>query len=161
MMIVDVDDAPVCDVCLVLGCPPFTNARAPSRLLDERCATAAALHREHRACRLLVSGTPVEAAAMHARVTALGVDESFIDVDDGATRTLENLRRARDRFGLTRGLVVTQRFHLPRTLRLAGALGLSLVGVVAPGPPPSTTTLLRERLADVRAHIEVVRLRRS
>jgi vancomycin permeability regulator SanA len=132
----------------------------PGQLLTQRMDAACALFEKGRVGKLVLSGLPEEMPYMLARAHACGagVEAGTALVDDGATRTLENLRRARDRFGVTRALVVTQAFHLPRALYLASALGIDATGVIATGAPRSLAGRLRERVATARARIDVALL---
>jgi SanA protein len=119
-----VDEAPIRDVALVLGCA------AGSAYFHDRLATAAALHAAGRVARVLASGGP-EAPAMGAELVALGVPADAVVVDDRGLRTLDSMTRARDVHGLTSLLVVTHGYHLPRALLLAAGVGLDAVGVAA------------------------------
>jgi SanA protein len=141
-------DAPARDVAVVLGCGPGT-------LLAQRMDAACALIESKRAQRLLLSGMKNEMPYMTERAKSCGAD---ILVDDAATRTLENLRRGRDLFGVKSALVVTQRYHIERALYLAHALGIDAVGVVASGEPADPMQLVRERFARLRAILDVALL---
>lgn len=143
-------DVPAHDIAIVLG------AR-PGPLLRQRMDAACVLVERRKATRLLLTGLAEEMPYMRERAEACAAEATIL-VDDGATRTLENLRRARDLFGVTRALVVTQRFHMARALYLADALGLEATGVLAAGAPRSSTGRLRERLARVRALVDVALL---
>jgi SanA protein len=143
-----VEHAPRRDVALVLGAHPGPRLRA-------RAATAAALWHAGLCTRLLLSGLPREVHALIDVVTELRVPREALLLDTGATRTVENLRRARDVFAVRDPLVVTQAWHLPRALRLARALGLDAHGVVVPDVAPALSTRLREHSANVRAWLEI------
>lgn len=145
-----VEDAPPHETAIVLSC-------APGPLLAKRMDAACALVTRGAARRLLLSGMPYEMPYMRERARACLPDAAIL-VDDGAKRTLENLRRARDRFGVERALLVTQRFHVGRALYLADALGLEATGVLARGDPRDLRGRLRERLARLRARIDVALL---
>lgn len=155
MKLVDVDEAPARPWIVVLGCPP-------SPLLRDRVETAVRLWQRHPGARVLLSGTPPEAAAMRSLVqsfvkvlaTPLGAER--VVVDDGATRTLENLRRARDRHGVRSALLVSQRFHLPRVSVLARRLGIDAVMVPAT-LAVGTRTTLKEGTAWLRLLVDVGR----
>ena len=60
-----------------------------------------------------------------------GVPGDDIITDGAGLSTYQSLRRARDLFGVEEVLLVTQGFHLPRALMLAGRLGLDAAGVRA------------------------------
>lgn len=156
------DAAPFTDVAIVLGA-------GPGPLLEKRMDAACALVERRKVVRLLLTGLPREMPYMRARAHAclsgLRTDdgaavpmEEAILIDDGATRTLENLRRARDFFGVTHALVVTQQFHMARALYLADALGMRTSGVIAAGAPRSLRGRLRERFARARAVLDVALL---
>jgi vancomycin permeability regulator SanA len=92
------------------------------------------------------------------------VPEQALLVDRDGLRTFTSLRRARDVFALTRVVVVTNPFHMPRALFLARALGLSVTGVPAPERrAPRTRThvlrLVREGGALTRAVVDVAWIR--
>lgn len=144
------DDAPAHEVAIVLGAKP-------GPLLTQRMDAACALFEKGRVGKLVLTGLAEEMPYMLARAKACGatVDGGAVLVDDAATRTLENLRNARDKFGVQRALVVTQEFHLPRALYLAHALGIDATGVVATGAPRSVLGRVRERVATARARIDV------
>jgi SanA protein len=137
-------------VAIVLGV-------GPGPLLEGRLDAACALVERGLVDRLVLSGMPHEAPRMRDRAREC-LPASAIEVDDGATRTLENLRRARDRFGVRSAYVVTQPFHLPRALFLGRALGLDVRGVAATGQASFYTTSVRERLAGVEALVDAARL---
>lgn len=145
-----VEDAPPHDVALVLSC-------APGPLLAQRMDAACALVARGAAKKLVLSGMPFEMPYMRARARACLGDENIV-IDDGASRTLENLRRARALFGIESALIVTQRFHMSRALYLADAIGLRAVGVLATGDPRGLKGRLRERVARIRARIDVALL---
>lgn len=119
------ESAPASEVAIVLG------AR-PGPLLDLRLDAAGHLVEHRKVQRLLLTGRRDELDVMSSRAAAWLAPEHVL-VDDAAERTIENLRNARDRFGVRRALVISQRFHLPRVLWLADALGLELTGVQADG----------------------------
>ena len=152
----DGEEDGVVDVALVLGC--LVTAEGPSSMLVARCRTAVGLLRAGRCRRLLLTGTPAEAAAMKALVVGAGVDVGALIVDDGAHRTLHNLKRARDVFAVDDVLVVSSAFHLPRVLFLARALGLKARGVAADGPPATWKTKAREAGSWAAAVVDVLRL---
>lgn len=145
-----IEDRPTREVALVLGAPP-------GRLLTARMETACALVREGLTSSLVLSGMPDEMPFMQARARTCLPDDKIV-IDDAAARTLESFVRARDRLGVRSALVVTQAYHLPRALALADALGVDAIGVIAAGEP-SASGWARERVAVVRAWVDVRRVR--
>lgn len=117
------------DAVVVLGAPPLT-------VLERRVSHAVAVFRERQAAYLVVSGgavasSPSEAEIMRAMAVAQGIDDERVVVEDRASNTFEN--------ALYTGLiirshnwrqvvVVTDAFHLPRTLFVFRRLGLAVEG---------------------------------
>jgi vancomycin permeability regulator SanA len=132
-------------VALVLGCAGLRAAGSP--MLASRCATAALLWRTGQVRRLLLSGTPDEARTMALLAGQLALPAEALLVDDGARRTLDNVRRARQVFGLDEVLLVTSDFHLPRALLLCRLVGLRAAGVPATRPTTRLLPWLREAAA--------------
>jgi vancomycin permeability regulator SanA len=127
--------APVSPVAIVFGAGLRRNG-TPTQVLADRVATAAALFHQGRVERLLLSGSTRgmgydEAGAMAALAVDLGVPPEALWVDNGGVRTAASCQRARDVFGITQAVLVTQTFHLPRALALCEGLGLSVAGVAA------------------------------
>ncbi len=102
---------------LVLGCPP-----GPA--LDARVDGAIALWRAGRAERIVVSGAGGEADAGRARAIAAGVPAEAVVIEPAARDTWENLALSRALVGDGPLWVVSDRWHLPRALRFAVALGI-------------------------------------
>ncbi len=107
-----------------------------SNVLEDRIMTAAAAYRGGRAARILVSGDHGtaeydEVRAMRLRLLAEGVPNDAIFLDHAGFRTLDSMRRAAAVFGVRSAIVVTQEFHLARSIYLARAAGIDAVGLVA------------------------------
>ncbi len=122
------------DVILVLGAGLAGDA-TPSPVLEDRLATALALHRAGHAPKILVSGDRTgaydEPAAMKRWLVAENVPESAIVMDPGGFDTFLSLARARDVYGVKSAIIVTQRFHLSRAVWVARRLGLAADGAKA------------------------------
>jgi len=72
-----------------------------------------------------------EVNAMRAWLEARGVPPRDVFLDHAGFDTYSSMWRARDVFRVHHVIVVTQRFHLPRALYLARALGLEADGAPA------------------------------
>jgi vancomycin permeability regulator SanA len=157
------DLAPSSLPLLVLGAGVRPSGE-PTHVLEGRLAMAARLFGENKAGWILVSGdnrTPDynEPQAMRRWLVRHGVPPERIVSDYAGRRTYDSLKRAKMIFGVSGLVVVTSEFHMPRTLFLAGHLGLDAVGV------PSETKSLpwadrarmrwREHLARHRAQVDV------
>jgi SanA protein len=156
------DTAPVSPVAIVFGAGLRRNG-TPTQVLADRVAVAAALYHQGSVERLLMSGSTRgtgydEAGAMAALAVDLGVPADALWVDNGGVRTAASCQRARDTFGVTHALLVTQTFHLPRALALCEGLGLQVAGVSADLSPYSERSRrfweLREYPASLVALLE-------
>lgn len=120
-------------VGIVLGTSPRTHGH-PNPFFERRLDAAAELYRARRVRCLLVSGDHGsryynEVEAMRKGLIRRGVPAARIAMDHAGFRTLDSLVRARKVFGVTSAVVVTDGFHLPRSLYLAGSNGINAVGL--------------------------------
>ena len=108
----------------------------PTAILRDRVETAASLYFSGTVDKLLMSGEGQiggynEPEAMRHLALSLGVPDEAISLDLAGRRTYDTCYRAKEVFGVTSALLVTQKFHLPRALFLCNALGLDASGVEA------------------------------
>jgi SanA protein len=136
---------------VVLGCRPQLRSGRPSRHLIGRVASAAAAYHHTPGRRILCTGFADEVAAMLTALERAAVPRSEIDVDAGARRTIDSIRFVAERHRNEKILLVTQPFHMPRTLFLARCHGIDAWGLIAAGPVPGWRSRLRERLAELRS----------
>ena len=133
----DEADAPEAEVALVLGAQVAPNGTAPMPFLRGRLDTAAWLVEHGRARVLLVSGDATggsgnETAVMTSYLTgSRGVDAARVVADPYGRDTYDSCRRARDVYGVTRALIVTQSYHLARAVALCRHVGIDADGVAA------------------------------
>lgn len=129
--------APVADVVIVLGTAVAADRRQPGARLAGRLETAAELVHAGRARVVLVSGDGGGASGDEPAVMAaylgdrLGVDPRRVVTDPFGLDTYDSCARARQVYGITRALVVTQSYHLPRAVTLCRHLGVDVDGVSA------------------------------
>lgn len=147
---------------LILGAGVFSDGE-PTLVLEGRLRTALALYRTGKVRWFLVSGDNRtsrynEPQAMRRWLLKQGIPPDRIVSDFAGRRTYDSLKRARMVFGLTRVVIVTSDFHLPRALFLADKVGLAAWGVPASTedwPLSSRVTFLaRESLARHRAILD-------
>jgi vancomycin permeability regulator SanA len=144
-------DAPEADVVIVLGTQVVSGQ--PGDRLAGRLQTAAALVRDGRAHRVLVSGdghglSGDEPAAMTDYLVARGVDRSAVTADPYGLDTYDSCARAHQVYGIERALIVTQAYHLARAVTLCRHLGVDAEGVYAACDGCSSATLAREHVRD-------------
>ena len=128
------DRAPLADAAVVFGAGLGPQGE-PSPVLAERLDAGIWLLTHGKVKRLLLTGNSDrhhdEVKAMRRYALAAGVPPGAVLEDPNGVSTYESCKNARQVFGLSKVLLVTQRFHLPRALVLARALGLSATGVAA------------------------------
>jgi len=157
----DADKVPTVDVALVLGTAPIGPEGGPNRYFVYRLDAAAALYKAGKVKYFIVSGTRDgrydEPTAMRAGLIERGVPFEAIYRDFGGTRTLDSVVRARQIYGQTRLVIVSQRFHLSRALFLAAHVGIDAWGFEARDVdmPYSILTELRRYPSALRAYADV------
>lgn len=141
------------DCILVLGCGVYADG-SPTPMLRDRLTRGVELYQAGWGDRLLLSGDNRSAdynelATMDRVAQDLGAPAEAITLDYAGLSTYDSLYRAREIFGVTSLVIVTQDYHLSRALYLAEALGLEAWGVAADGQnyPGQTMRDVREILA--------------
>lgn len=161
-------DVPPAPVALVLGAEVYPDGR-PSSFLAARLDLAARLLRAGTVQVLLVSGDAGapeydEPTAMHRYLVAAGLPADRLVVDPFGFDTYDSCWRARQVFGLTDVVVVTQSYHLPRAVGTARALGLRAEGVGDTSVRRLSSAwvrgLLRDQVACVKTVLDLTSRRR-
>ena len=129
------------DAIIVLGARIMPDGELSTTVLH-RVQTALKAYQDGYGKLLIVCGAKgrdepeTEAGAMARWLTANGVPQSAIVVEDKSTDTIENLQNAKAEMkarGLETAIVVTSDYHLTRALWLARDQGLDAIGASAPG----------------------------
>ena len=150
-------------VAIVLGAGLAPGGR-PSAVLYDRVATAVDLYRAGRVDKLLLTGDNRfveynEPEVMRETAQGLGVPDADLVLDYAGRRTYDSCYRASAIFEVRRAIVVTQEFHLDRSLYLCRAMGIDAIGVVADRRPyprsAATWWSLREIAATASAWLDV------
>jgi SanA protein len=120
-------------VAVVFGASVYGNGDL-SQVLKDRVDTAIELYHAEKIDRILVSGDNPdpsynEPKAMHEYLITHAVAPQHVIIDYGGRSTYETCLRAREVFGLSRVVLVSQGYHLPRSLYIANELGLDAVGM--------------------------------
>ena len=126
-------EVPAAPVALVLGAKVFPDG-TPSPFLTARLDLAKRLYDAGRVEMIIVSGDSNaaeydEPAAMREYLVYAGVPASKVVVDDTGFDTYESCMRARRIFNVSRLIMVTQSYHLPRAVATCRALGVDAMGV--------------------------------
>lgn len=158
-----VGTVPARRVAIVFGAGLWRDG-SPTPILRDRVETATALYHAGKVEKLLMSGDNRfvdynEPAAMRGYALELGVPENDIVLDYAGRRTYDTCYRAKEIFGVSQPVLVTQDFHLARALYICNALGLDAVGVAAQNRWYAASNLiywnLRELPATLAAFWEV------
>lgn len=120
-------------VALVLGAGLRPDG-SPSTYLRLRLNAAIDLYNSGKVDVLLVSGDRSgesydEPAAMRTWLLDHGVPDARIVTDDAGFDTHDSCVRAREVYGVTDAVVISQDYHLPRALFLCERAGISVQGV--------------------------------
>ena len=151
---------PVADAIVVLGAALDPGGTAQPAL-RRRTLRGAALHAAGAAPLLVLSGggggARSEAAAMAEIARGAGVPESALVLEEVSSTTFENAvhtARLLEARGLSRIVLVSDVYHLPRAWFLFRLNRMSVVGMAAAPAPPWPTLLslvVREMAATVKS----------
>ena len=123
------------DCIVVLGCKVYDDG-TPSAMLEDRLKCAIALYQAGAAPKIIMSGdhgqtTYDEVNAMKQYAVDAGVPSEDVFMDHAGFSTYETMYRAKEVFCAEKILIVTQEYHLYRSLYIAQALGMEAYGVSA------------------------------
>lgn len=158
-----IDDVPEKRVALVFGAG-LRRDGTPTAVLRDRVQTAVDLYNKGKVEKLLLSGDNRyidynEPGSMRAYALSLGVPAEDIVLDYAGRRTYDTCYRAKHIFQTDEVILVTQNFHLPRSLFLCSQIGLDAVGVNADQRSYSAASFtiwnIREVLATLSAIVDV------
>ena len=138
----------------------------PFPMLSDRLEAAFDVFTRGKAPRILLSGHGRgglghdEVGAMRRWLLARGVPAKALVDDPDGLRTLDTMRRCVHTFGMRSAIVVSNDFHVARTVFLGRHCGLDARGVVAPALADYGTAVLwrnrgREVLARALAWLDV------
>jgi SanA protein len=160
------DHLPAHEVALVLGCSRNTAHGWSNPFFEHRIHAAASLYRSGKVRYFIVSGDNSrpgydEPSDMKQALVERGVPADRIYRDFAGLRTLDSVVRAREIFGVTEVVIVSQRFHVERALYLASAYGIDATGYCAGdiGGGHGLKAQIREAFARVKAVLDVHVLR--
>lgn len=157
----NIEDLPVAQTVIILGASVHSDGRL-SPVLQDRMDTGLELYRNGKVKNFLLTGDHRtddynEVRAMKNYLLKLNVPHDHIFTDPGGLNTYESMFRSQAVFDVSSAVVVTQPFHLPRTLFIAEGLGLDYKGYPATSHLYKTelSLLLREKLANIKAFIAI------
>ena len=158
------EQVPVGKVAIVFGAGLLADGK-PTNFLAARIETAVKLYQLDRVQKLLMTGDNGRVAynevkSMQEYAHDLGVPMQDITLDYAGFSTYESCYRAHKVFGVHQAIVITQNYHLPRTIYTCDRLGIKTVGLGTPdielyGLQSMIPDLKREMFANVKALVEV------
>jgi vancomycin permeability regulator SanA len=124
---------PPAAAALVLGAQVRPDG-TPSAFLAARLDLARQLYRAGKVKMILVSGDSMakefdEPQAMRSYLIRTGIPESVVIIDNAGIDTYNSCVRAREVFGVSDLIVVTQSYHVPRAVATCVRVGVNASGV--------------------------------
>ena len=157
-----VNKVPHSYTALVLGAKVYKSGRLSAVLFD-RVTTAIKLYREKKVQKFLLSGdhgtkSYDEVNTMRKYLLENGIPGDDIFMDHAGFNTYSSMVRAKKVFRADDVIVVTQEFHIHRSLYIARKVGLNAYGMVADRRlyKYRYSYTVRESLARVKAFFDVV-----
>ena len=123
------------DCIIVLGAGVKPDG-TPTWMLEDRILVGEELYQKQAAKKLLMSGdhglvTYDEVNTMKGYCISDGIPSEDIFMDHAGFETYDTMYRAKEVFGAKKVIIVTQKYHLYRSLYIANKLGLEAYGVSA------------------------------
>ncbi len=158
-----VDDVPEAPVGLVLGAQVYPSG-TPSPFLAARLDLGKRLFDAGKVRALLVSGDNMapeynEPDAMRDYLIKAGVPADKIIADYAGFDTYDSCARAKRIFGVSKLIMITQSYHLPRAVATCRALGVDATGVgddTGRGGQAWRRGALRDQLACVKTVVDLI-----
>ena len=158
----DVEEAPKTYTGLVLGSMVFDNG-TPSGVVRQRLDKTAELYKAGKIKRILVSGDHGqknydEVNSMKNYLLKKGIPIEDIFLDHAGFDTYSSMVRAKEIFEIDDVIVITQKFHLPRSVYIARKKGMNAYGVISnPGGMYDTKyNRGRDKISRVKAFFDVM-----
>ena len=123
------------DCIIVLGCLVLEDG-TPSNILEDRLKTGVELYKNGVAPKIIMSGDHSseqynEVASMKKYAVNAGVPSENVFMDHAGFSTYETMYRAKEIFGAKKVVVVTQKYHLYRSVYIAEKFGMEAYGVAS------------------------------
>lgn len=158
----NITEVPSFHTVIILGASVHADGKL-SPILRDRVDTGLQLYSSGKAKRFLLSGDNRssdydEVNAMRNYLLDRGVPDEHIFIDPAGIDTYDSMYRSRAVFKIYDAIVVTQEFHLPRTMFIATNLGFNYYGYPAISKNYQTESALRrrEKLANFKALFEIL-----
>ncbi len=156
-------DVPKTKTALLLGTGKTLSNGMPNAYFYNRIQAAADLYKSGRIRYIIVSGDNGtkdynEPEDMQYALIQNGVPQDKIYMDHAGFRTLDSVIRAKEIFGQTQLVIVSQKFHNERAVFLARKNGMEAFGYNAPDVNryAGLKTNLREYLAKAKVYWDLI-----
>ena len=158
------ENFPPVSAAIILGAGILNNDKL-SPIFKDRVDTAISLYKKGTVTTILVSGddgtsTHNEVNPARDYLLSQGIPSKDIFLDHAGFDTYSSMYRAKNVFLVTSAIIVTQSFHLPRSVFIARTLGIDAYGTPADQHLYSFKNNIREFFADTKAFFDIVRNRK-
>lgn len=157
-----IEEVPNKQTALLLGALVYNNGKL-SAIVQDRADSAIKLYMTKKVQKILVSGDHGrkdydEVNTIKNYLLANNIPAEDIFMDHAGFDTYDSLYRARDIFQVESLIIVTQDFHLPRSLYLAKGLRVEAVGFRADMQPYlyENQSRIREKFANIKAFLDLL-----
>lgn len=156
----DLENVPERQVALVLGTAKYVAGGRINLFYRSRIDAAIELYRAGKVRYFIVSGDNRthqynEPAQMRADLIAAGIPAERIQPDYAGLRTLDSVLRAKEIFGQSNYLIISQPFHNARAVFLARQHGQTPIAYNA-ADPATTRNSLKVRIREIGARMKAV-----
>ena len=140
------------DCAIVLGCQVLPSGQ-PSTMLRHRLETGAELYFSGKVKKIIVSGDHGadhydESNNMKSYLIDMGIPSEDIFMDHAGFSTYDSMKRAKEVFGVSSAIVVSQKYHLYRAMYIGKMNGIEVYGASA-----SLERYGRQLYYDVREYV--------
>lgn len=159
----DTTALPACKTAVLLGTSNKMRNGTPNEFFYNRIKAAVELFRSGKIKDIIVSGDNSlsyynEPELMKKELVKAGVPDSVIYMDYAGFRTFDSMIRAREIFGQTKFIVVSQKFHNQRAVFIARRHGIEAYGYNAGDVEAykGFKTKVREFFARLKVFIDIL-----
>ena len=156
------DTLPECKTAVLLGTSKFMRNGTKNYFFYNRIKAAETLLKSGKAKYIIISGDNSlsyynEPEDMKKELMKAGIPDSVIYLDYAGFRTFDSMIRAKEVFGQTKFIVVSQQFHNERAVFIARKYGIEAYGYNAEDVDAYSgfKTKVRELFARVKVFVDV------
>lgn len=124
----------VYDIGIILGCSVLSNKK-PSLMLKDRLEKGIELYNNGSIKKILITGDHnsdySEVEVMYNYLIDKGIKNDDILIDNKGYSTSESLLNYKNNHYREKGIIITQKYHLFRSIYIANKLNLNVIGIAA------------------------------